>query len=926
LVERDRELAELDALIEAAVSGHGELVLLAGAPGIGKTRLLAEAAERASEAGLEVMAARGGVLEIDHPFGVARQLLDSVLPAGAQPLTSHRGMGALGDQAFAGFERIHRAVAMHAATRPLLLSIDDAQWADTLSLRLLQYLAVRLGRLPIAAVIAARPAETAGIRDAIAILVGEGRTRVLDLAPLSDAGVARLLAERVASDLSPEFVAACARATGGNPFLVTEAARMLETEGIAPVAANAPRVLALTPPAVGRAVLARLGRQPGDARLVAQSLAVLGGQAELPIVAALTGLATAAVADAADDLIAAHVLAPCRPLEFLHPLVRTAVYTDLPLQRRRGQHAAAARLLAEHGAAGDDVAAHLLLTDPGGDAWVSQRLVEAAEQALMRAAPDVAVTYLRRALAEPPGRDCLAVVLRVLGEAESRRGDDVAAVDVLERALALATDTAARTHAVRWLGHALRQLGRAADAEAAFQSVIEGMPDRDREWGLRLIAEQRLADFYSAATARERQAPRFMVARCPPGTPGERLALLSHALDECFTGTAAEAARLTELALGAGALLADQGPDAPMLHLALALLVYADHFEVAERACTDAWREAEGRGLLLAGTVIRGVRAGARLRRGMLAGAEADARAGLDARRYGLRLLPNPAAAFFAEVLLERGDTAAAARVLAEEQAGGAPPDVLTANLLQYARGRLRAATGDLAAALADYRECQRREAEWAVRTPAMTSAGAGAALTLAALGRHADARAEAAAALTAARSFGAAGALGAALTAAGAITADRDLLHEAVTTLEHSGARLAHIRALTALGDTLLIAGNAAEARNPLRAALRLARTCGATSLAAHAYQQLIITGGSERKILRTGRNTLTPAERHIAEMAAQGISNRQIAETAVLSVRTIESHLAHVYQKLNITSRRELADALRAPQPTSPPAARFP
>jgi DNA-binding CsgD family transcriptional regulator len=912
VIERDRELADLAAVVDAAVSGRGELLLLAGPPGIGKTRLLAEVAARAATAGLEVFAARGGVLEVDHPFGMIQQLLDPLLPAGVWPAATERSAVTLGDAAFATFDALYRTLVAHAATAPLLLSVDDAQWGDAQSLRFLQYLAVRLHRLPIAMVIAARPAEAAGSRDVLDPLLNEGRTPVLDLAPLSEAGVATLLAERVPEEVSPQFVAACAHATGGNPFLVTEVAHMLGTEGIAPVAANAPRVLALTPPAVGRAVLARLGRQTIEARRVAQALATLGGTGELGVVAALVGLPVSAVAAAADDLIAAHVLAPCRPLEFLHPLVRAAVYTDLPLHQRHTQHAAVARLLAEHSFPGDDVAAHLLLTDPGGDTWVCEQLTETAKHALTRAAPDVAVTYLRRALAEPPGQTSLVALLALLGEAESRRGNDEAAVLVLRRALASATRTDVRTHIVRWLGHALRQLGRAPEAVAVTQSVINEMRDQDRECGLRLTAELRIADFYSAAIAREPYRSRFVMARRPPDTPGERLALLAHALDECFTGTAAESARLTELALGAGALLADEGPDAPMVHLALSLLVYTDRLELAERTCTEVLGEADRQGLLLAAAVVRSLRAGARLRRGALADAEADARAGLDARRYGLRLLPNPAAGFLIETLLERGQPAAAAAVLADEQAEGVPPDVLTTNLLQYARARLRTATGDTIAALADYQECRRRETAWAARTPALTPTGANLALTLAELARHADARAEAAAALTAARSFGAPGALGAALAAAGTITADPELLREAVAVLEHSPARLAHIRALAALGTTILGNGHRVDARAPLRKALRLARSCGATALAAHVHGQLTVAGGSERKILRTGSDTLTATERRIAHMAAQGLSNQQIAKTLILSVRTIESHLAHAYQKLGITSRRELANAL--------------
>lgn len=153
-------------------------------------------------------------------------------------------------------------------------------------------------------------------------------------------------------------------------------------------------------------------------------------------------------------------------------------------------------------------------------------------------------------------------------------------------------------------------------------------------------------------------------------------------------------------------------------------------------------------------------------------------------------------------------------------------------------------------------------------------------------------------------------------MTTAGTITASPEPLREAVAILERSPAHLEHIRALVALGDVMLRTGRTADARDALRSALRQARRHGATALAAQAYTQLTATGANQRRILRGGRSALTPAERRVGALAARGASNQQIADALVVSIRTVESHLAHLYQQLDITSRRQLAARLQ-PEP---------
>ena len=159
---------------------------------------------------------------------------------------------------------------------------------------------------------------------------------------------------------------------------------------------------AWSPESVTRTVAGRIAALAPGAREVARACAVLGDGAEPHAIAAIAGLASADAQVAVDSLRAIGILAPEPRIEFAHPIVRTAVEASIPPGLLAGSHATAARLEASAGAPGERVAVHLLASDPAQDQWVGQRLAEAASEALSRGAPEAAVSYLERALAEPP--------------------------------------------------------------------------------------------------------------------------------------------------------------------------------------------------------------------------------------------------------------------------------------------------------------------------------------------------------------------------------------------------------------------------------------------------------------------------------------------------------------------------------------------
>src|SRR5438093_1072147 len=255
LLEREGELAQLGALVDAAREGAGRLVLVEGGAGIGKTRLLAATRERGAEAGMEVLHARGGELEREFPFGIVRQLFEPALAGGGKAERREVLSGAAGlaaplfsgdyltdrtsakaDPAFATLHGLFWLTSNLAARRPLVLAIDDLHWADKPSLRWLAYLVRRLEGLPVLAVACLRPADADSEESPLAQLLSDPAAFIVRPAPLSEASVALLVRERLSAEADSEFCGACFAATGGNPLLVHELIGALESEGVSPTA------------------------------------------------------------------------------------------------------------------------------------------------------------------------------------------------------------------------------------------------------------------------------------------------------------------------------------------------------------------------------------------------------------------------------------------------------------------------------------------------------------------------------------------------------------------------------------------------------------------------------------------------------------------------------------------------------------------
>ncbi len=935
LLERDTELAVVTGLI-AASPGGGRLLAIEGPPGIGKTALMAAAKAMGEQAGMQVLGGRGSELERSFSYGVVRQLFEPLLAwlraeeradllagsaALAAPLFEPAQVAAepAADSSLATLHGLYWLTANLAARRPLLLAVDDLHWCDLPSLRWLAYLLPRMAGLGLLVVVGLRPAEPGEDPGLIGQIVSDPLATSVRPAPLSTTAVARLLRESLSPEADDAFCAACREATGGNPLLLRELVHAIAAERLAATEANVPRLRELAARAGSRAVSLRLSRLPPEATTLARAVAILGDDADPRQAAGLADLDERAASEAAAALARVDVLRPQPPLGFVHPLIRSAVYEALtPLERDSG-HARAARLLADAGAEPERVAAHLLRTPAAADAHVVGVLRSAARRAGSRGASDSAVAYLRRALAEPPPAAERAELLLELGSAEAIVSGD-AAVEHLREAHALIDDPIRRAETALLLGRQLFLL-RGKEADAVYTQALVELAGADAE--LEHMLESALITSTIFVPSLHREAlERLARVRSRPAhaTLGEKTLLALLAYHDARAGApAAVTVPLARRALAARTLIRQESFGATFV-LPCAVLAMADLDEVLA-IYEDSLAEAHGRGSTVAFAMTKLFRAQTFVLRGDLGEAEADAREALaagEAWGTSARFLGH-SAAFLAEALMEQGKLDDAAAALARTGMGQSLPDD-DARLLYFPdiRARLRLLNGDLVGGLDELLDTGRRFEAVGSRNPAFIAWRSPAALALLQLGEREEASRLTSEELELARTWGTPRALGAALRAAGLVHGGEQglaLLREAVKVLTGSPAKLEHAKARTELGAALRRANRRSDAREQLRHALELATICGATSLAARAESELLATGARPRRIALSGVASLTPSERRVAEMAAQGPTNREIAQALFVTQRTVEVHLTSIYRKLAISSRAQLAAALAEP-----------
>jgi DNA-binding CsgD family transcriptional regulator len=938
LLERDPEVATIDEALGAARGGAGRAVLVQAAAGLGKSTLLDAAHERALDAGFEALVARGRDLERDFSFGVARQLFEARLWSAPQEERRRLLQGSAGLAAeLLGFESppgprpergspyplLHGLLwltANMAERTPVVLVVDDAHWADELSLRFLLYLGARLESLAIAAFVAARPTERGPEGPVLAALAAERTTRVLRPAPLTAHGT-RALVRAWAPNADRAFDAACHEATAGNPFLIHELLGALEQEGVEPTAAGAARVREIGPAPVSRAVSLALRGLPPAATALARAIAVLGDGAPLGRVAALARIGVDEAADAAAQLAEAGVLGTAERPAFIHPIVGRAIYEELDAAERAVAHRAAVSVLREEGEPPERIAAHVLKASPARDAEAVAVLRAAAADAVRRGAPRSAVRYLRRALDEPPAAADRVDVLAELARAEAAAADP-GAIDRLSAAIDALGDAHERRAVLAGeLGNLLYARGRFAAAAATFDSALDALGPDDEPMRMSLEAGWAAAALWDPAAVgkvRER-LERLVSPDAEPRSAAERALLAALAALEMLRGEdRRRSIDLARRAWGDGALLAESGPDDPAIWSLAGALSGSEAWDELVVVLDEVSAAARRTGAILAHATADHMRGFRALSVGAVGEALACADRALAARREGWG--PFLPAAIWVRVrcLLERGDMEGArgAAGLSGEEAPRFGDPATNIKLLD-ARARVLFAGGDAAGALALWREMGRVATERMLCNPHLFAWRPGAAIAAARLGDVGEGRRLAEAELDAARRHGGPGAVGVALTVRGTVERPRDglpWLEEAVRVLSASEAQLDLARALVQQGTALRVAGRRVDAREPLRRGLDLADRCGASALAIRARDELVAAGGRPRRARLSGAGALTPSERRVADLVAAGLSNREAAETLFVTKKAVEFHLGNVYRKLGVRGRDELGDALQA------------
>jgi DNA-binding CsgD family transcriptional regulator len=724
--------------------------------------------------------------------------------------------------------------------------------------------------------------------------------------------------ETLTAGADDAFCDACWAETGGNPLLLRELVRVVATEGLIPVEANVSRLHELGARAGSRAVSLRLAHLPPEATALAQAVAILGDDADPRLAAALADLDERVALESADALARVDVLRPQWPLGFVHPLLGAAVYQALTSVERDRGHARAARLLADAGAEPERVATHLLHSPPAADPQAVETLREAARRAGARGASENAVAYLSRALAEPPAAETRAAVLLELGAAESRVSGDPS-VDHLRAAHELIDDPIGRAEAALLLGRQLFLL-RPEESDAVYSAALAELAGADPELERLLEAGLIVNDLFVPGV-HDGAFELLARVRLEPGdeTVGEKLLLSLLAYHDARAGAPHPGpVALARRALADGTMLKGAGGS---FVPACGVLAMADLDEVLV-IYEDALAEAHRRGSTFALASVKVFRAQTHLWRGDLGEAEADAREALDlgeawgtAPRFSAH-----AAAFLSDALMEQGRLDEAAAALAATGSGEALHVSVRLLFLRDSSTRLRILRGDLAGGVAELLDAGRDFETVGSRNPAFIAWRSPAALATLQLGEREEALRLAAEELELARAWGAPRALGAALRVAGVVEGGKrglGLLEEAVHTLSGSPAKLEQAKAHTELGAALRRANRRTDAREELRHAVELATICGAEPLALRAETELLATGARPRRVALSGVESLTPSERRVAELAAAGPTNREIAEALFITQRTVEVHLTSVYRKLAISSRSQLADALSKPLP---------
>ncbi len=918
LLERDEVIALAAGVVDDVRAGRGRSLFVVGEAGLGKTAVLDWAA---SYAGSDLLTAtgRGDEMEAGLPFGLLIQVLQAL------GLTGEEVAGGLLGHAVEPTAPDHRILRLleRRLDRPLLVLLDDLHWADHDSLDVIAFLTRRLGSLPIGLIAALRPWPDAAYTTARR-LVASGNAELDPLEPLSPAGAAALLDARVHATVD-EVVQRRAWALGqGNPLLVEQLAlALVRGEELPDMGGGAAAV-------ASHVLLSRFAALDRTTMTYVQAASVLGMRFHPEIAADASGLGPPDVDHALEVLSRSGLISEGGngTLRFTHPLLSQALHDDLAPPHRRRLHARYARLLEDRGLE-NEASEHAIRAWSVGDQRDRALLERTGRRALATGAVVAATRHLEAAVGLWGDRPPAGLVL-TLGQAMSASGRLADAAETCQALLA--TDDPGweeRVAALRLLGRARYLTGARDHGEAAMAEATDIAAANDPSAAVGPLLDQSLVAWLADGPARAlplAARARDLASGADPGVREYAEATWGHLAYEAGDSSGLQATESIEAALevGTASHLVEptdlSWPWAPLYQVAMNAN-YAGRYESSERAFGLAAQALEQAGAVNALANVAVHLAHIAIRRGHLG----------EALHHAVRAEEfadlTPTVLTYAQLV--RADALAWAGRFEEGEAccrraeADCGEQWFARVWLAHVRGLRLFWQGDRSAS-DQFLVAERLTEHAGVSEPCHVQWQAHAVAAHLAAGRVDDAVRvvewveEAAARLPCAWPSAAASLGRARLAVAQGDDVEADAQYGlALDKLKEAALPLFRAETLLSYGSYLRRQGRPADARSHLRHALEQAQRHGADHLAAAARAELLTAGG-RRRPRRDGAH-LTPAERRVAEQAASGMSNTDIARALYLSVNTVETHLKRVFVKLGITSRRQLM-AHDLPQPPEP------
>jgi DNA-binding CsgD family transcriptional regulator len=914
ILEREGTLGSIERLLADVRVGQGGSLFIVGDPGLGKTTMLDEARRLAAH-DFRIGRGLGDAAEAALPFGIIDQALRQLgFGSALEPV---RGMVSGLDARAIRFYAIMRFLE-EPADKPALMLLDDLHWADEDSLALLTFLCRRIGGLSVG-VVAALRAWPRGALDIAMRLTNSDDGELERIAPLSDQAAATLLAGQ-AGNVSADSVSGAMRLCAGNPLLLEQVAvelhrgRNLPDPGDVVIEKAAQHDARLV-------LLSRFAGMTASELRFAQAASVFGSRFRPSLAATVAGLAPVD-ADRALEALAETGLLTSLPggfARFLHPLVSQVLYDEIPELLRARYHSLAFAVLAKYGSDDGEAAEHALQADIVDDPQAVTILYRAGHAALGAGAVLRARQLLQRA-ADLAGARASAELLLELGSTLLATGVGEHAAIVFRRVTQLADAAASvRITARRMLGRALHSTGHAGEARAELQAATDLALTSDHAQAVEALLEQIFIAYSTGGPALAwpfAQRARILAAGEPPSLrmrADTAWAFCAFVRGDPEGIPVIEAAARVALAdpLGDNA---DYAWSWGTLGTYANMAKWSERFEDAARAYQVAMRTAERLGSPIAIAQLALINADTCLRTGRLHEAVEMA----DRATALVELAPERA--FWAAIghgyaLAEMGDMDECQAWCLEAEALATADPAWVGNVwlwhLQAVLAMHARATAD---ACALFERIETLSGQLEIREPCVVPWARDAITAYLHGGRLADALRVIESLESQVRGLPCripriviAGSRAAIAQATGDREAAGQFLRAAVEEARALPMPVMRARVLHQYGAFLRRGGELRQARPFLVEAIDLADTAGAKSLAIKASSELAAAGG-KKVARRENPDALTVQETRVAALAGQGLSNQQIARQLFVSVDTVETHLQHIYRKLDIASRREL------------------